>query len=319
MNNLHSIKKMLTLSLISFCLQTNAQIKTISSTISVQQAIQLNGEKNVETLKVYKHENEDNSGILKEEDLILEAIFDDNGNIVEGQCFKLMNNGMLSSSEKITYCEGKLEKKERRQIGKKDRMEQMKIEYFENNKLIKVETYDLKNKLIDVVKYEYLGKEEKKIFMLKNGEKGYTQKKIYDDRQNQIMFGEEIGGKDRGYSKWIEYNYNEDGTIQEQRSVDKDGNILNKQVVKYDEKKNLIESKVYYKSDGDTELRIDKSATFSYNSYGDLTSWTSETSRTIFIINFHYDYDEHGNWIRRTMDSSLTKGFALTRIIKYKK
>ncbi len=190
------------------------------------------------------------------------------------------NKQNIKTEEVINYIYDGLDESESR-----NRKNTKKYIYDENNQLIEIIEFSSENKIVSdcVLKYDDKGNVISEIFKVEDGNQSHKYKYKYDGDFVTEKIDENIHLKSTSIYK---YKYNTNGNKIEEIDFDADGIKLGELKYSYDNKNNLIEVKY--------------------------------TEKEKLIFTSKYEYDEVGNWIKKTESYTADEpAFITTRKIEY--
>lgn len=199
------------------------------------------------------------------------------------------------------------------------------LKYNEKNKIEKIESY-YDNKLSSTTEMVYINNKNQSQ-ELTYTDSILTKERIYNYKNDSTLTDESIteyyANKSENiescnlrliYSKEIKI-YQKDTVLLEIKryKYDEEGNVINREILKYDDRSRLIYSENRFKNQAGIYKYINK-----YNDRDELIEQTSYTVNNPIplVEKYKYKYDKKGNWIEKIIKDKYSKGI-FTREIEY--
>ncbi|MFH6965830.1 RHS repeat domain-containing protein [Flavobacterium sp. FlaQc-28] len=187
------------------------------------------------------------------------------------------------------------------------------FKYDVNNNLLETKKYNLEGGVEGVYEFKYDAKNN----VIEEITPSYTWKYEYKyDKNSNVIEKRNLSVLEPHNPNKLIYKYDNNNNLIFQQQTQKDGKRVSTEIFKYDERNNKIEEANCY------DLKANQFQ-MNYFVYDENDNLIQESARNLdgseyYKINYKYDFDNHGNWIRRTSDKNGDyPGYIVERTIEY--
>lgn len=187
------------------------------------------------------------------------------------------------------------------------------------NNVIETKEYNLNGGLESVISYKYDDKNnilEENMTYNNSGSPYISRKYKYKyDEKNNVVEKLDVDELDFNLSRTT-YKYDANNNVIFQQQTQKDGKRATTEIFKYDQRNNKIEEGKCY------DLKANQFQ-MNYFVYDENDNLIQESAKNLdgseyYKINYKYEFDNQGNWIRRTSDNNADyPGYIVERTIEY--